>query len=454
MGILIALIACSPRVTPQLENLSQNLVTPSSTVSFHETLPPIITQTPTNAQVPTSVMVPTNTSLPTNIAIPKSDLLRNCLVLSSSSDKQVLTSNILLVSEGVFRDLFLLNPLSHQKTLISKIHTPFAISSDYQQLAYIDSNQQLTIYDVDKGVTLVKPVSRNWQGVIKWVNDQTLMIENMPMENGYNKLPASSLVFNLLNDVQQEFLPDFPYMEKLFGGIPRWGNYAFTAAVMDPTLTRVVYLSSGKVDDDAPLVLWDLMQNQEVLSLHGNDFDYGGAPQWFNDGSRFITGLIPVYTSWRGKTYKNVDYELPYKGGYEIASVSRDGDIQLLTFFTTQQKAGAEGLSLSPDEQKVAFWFNSNYESGNHSTKRELAILDLVSGSITSFCITSGVYPYPPVWSPDSNYLLLTISDRYISPDYIGTDRSDVILVNLVAGTYQKVEEQVVGGGWLGTKSP
>jgi hypothetical protein len=85
LGGLFALIACTSRVTPQLGNGSYGNVTPSSTVSFQETLPPIFTETPTNAKIPTSVPVSAHTSLPTITAIPKSDLLRNCLVLSTSS---------------------------------------------------------------------------------------------------------------------------------------------------------------------------------------------------------------------------------------------------------------------------------------------------------------------------------------------------------------------------------
>ena len=143
----------------------------------------------------------------------------------------------------------------------------------------------------------------------------------------------------------------------------------------------------------------------------------------------------------------NIEDGLPYQGGYDLFRVSRDGEVERLTYLTTKYKAIEEGYTLSPDEKYIAFWLVLDAKDPPRSTERQLAILDTETGEITKLCLSGGDFPYPPVWSPDSKYLVVTVSDGRNSI-------SDVLLVDLEQGLATKIAEQSVGRGWMIAERP
>lgn len=282
--------------------------------------------------------------------------------------------------------------------------------------------------------------TKNWWGVIDWINDQKIVIQNMPLKNGQVYPPSSVLVFNLTTGDKSEYEPNYPEIYSFAGGAPNWGIHAFTLASYNNSFSRVAYLASS--NDDSPIILRDVDNQQGLLRLHGNDFDYGGGPQWFKNGSAFIVTVFPVYTDWKGKVYQNFKDNIPYQDGDELALVSSDGDIKRLTFLTQNATVGEEGISLSPSNSKVAFWLNMNYKSGDMQAVRQLAILDIKSGELTNLCLAGGDFPYPPIWSGDENFLLVTVSDTM-------KNVSEVILVDLKDQQAAIISKNSVAAGWL-----
>ena len=78
------------------------------------------------------------------------------------------------------------------------------------------------------------------------------------------------------------------------------------------------------------------------------------------------------------------------------------------------------------------------------SAERQLAILNTETGEITKLCLSGGDVPYPPVWSPDGKYLVVTVT----ASDW-KNEVSDVFLVDLAQGVAAKIAEQAVGVDWM-----
>lgn len=332
--------------------------------------------------------------------------------------------------------------LDNKKTrLIAKVYDSISISPKQDELAYVNEYHNLII--LDSSLRKIKQFNgtKHWWGVIDWMDEQRLIIQNMPLKNGFIKPPASTLLFNLENQETTDYLPNYPEIDILVSGVSNWGNEAFTVTVYNKSLSRVVYPASNN-DDDTPLVLWDTENREEILRLHGNDVDYGGGPEWLRDGSSFIVAVFPSYTSWRGKVYRNFNDEIPYMGGFELAQISFDGKVKRLTYLTKDYVFGAEGISLSNDNTKVAFWLNLNYKSGDMDADRQLAVLDIRSGEITNTCLQGGDFPYPPIWSADDNSLLVTVSN-------IRKNENKVLIVDIDRQQATILTENAIAAGWL-----
>jgi hypothetical protein len=159
------------------------------------------------------------------------------------------------------------------------------------------------------------------------------------------------------------------------------------------------------------------------------------------DGSSFITSFEPLYVHSSGKIMENIVDDLPFLGGVDLMRISRDGEVERLTYFATSNAAMVEGYSLSPDEQSIAFWLTMNAYPASVDS-RQLATLRIPSKEVSATCLISGDYPHPIIWSPDGMYLVATISDWKIN-------QSDVILIDIDNRAAVKITEQALGIGWI-----
>jgi hypothetical protein len=321
-----------------------------------------------------------------------------------------------------------------RKLFEGRISFIMAVSPDHRQLAYTHfAKGPLQIVDSNGALVASRPLPQDWVGVIRWLNMDTLLMEKFM--DFYQS--ASSALYNLKTGEEKELSSRYTGIDlvtKL-----QWENYRYTRAVYDPSLSRVVYPG---------LVLWDLQENRSIVELHqGLDKIFSSAPQWSQDGSFFIAAA-PPQAEVLGTFYKNVTDGLPYKGGYELLRVSRDGQVQRLTTLTTQFNAGEEAFSLSPDEKRIAFWLVPDYGVDPVSkTPKSLAILDMESGEITDLGIPGGESSVAPIWSPDGKYLVVS---RFTADETV--DKSilpDVLLVDLERKQAVRLAEDSVANGWM-----
>lgn len=374
----------------------------------------------------------------------KTPIYEKCVTVSpdwefTGGAKALLFDRILPVQ--AMNNLSILRLKDEEKIVLKNVYFPIATSPDSQKFAYINQKNQLLISDSDGEILEILQGTVNWTGVVAWMNDETILIQSMLIENGKIYPPASILRYDTKTEDKFEYIPDYPDIAPLAGGVPNWGVNSFTLTVYNYRFSRVVYPAWNN-DDDGPVILMDIENKREILRLHGNDFDYGGGPVWLKDDSAFLVAVFPVYKSWREKTYFNFTDNIPYKGGYELALISLDGKVKRLTYLTREFIAGEEGISLSPNNTKVAFWLNLNYTPADRNASRQLAILDIPSGEITNLCIPGGDFPYPPVWSPDENFLLVTVSNAI-------RNESNVYVIDLENSKAKMIAGNAIAVGWL-----
>jgi hypothetical protein len=410
---------------------------------------PSVEITPTNTT--SSRIIHKNTETPspnyTQIATkkPKEILIMHEQCVTSQDSLVTMPNSNILMKDMDF-NLLLMDLPDNEITNLGQVRHfvgGVGISPNHEKFAYIiiETNE---LHIVDFNGTLLKtvPVERNWQSIIQWISNDLLLIENMPLhaDNTVNP-PASSVLFNISREEQvSEFQYEYPNKFFVGNGAPEWGNYYFTQNVFDPSLSRVVY--PGYDETGGALILWDIDTQQKIALFRGSDQNYGGLPQWANNGAYFVAGIQPVYESWDGTTYKNIKDDLPYHGGTDLFQVSRDGEVKRITYLTTKFKAFEEGYKLSPDEKYLAFWLV--LKNGNPSliSTRQLALVNFQTKEILNLCVDSGDISRQPIWSPDGNYLLITVSNWE-------KEVSDVYIIDLNNGVSIKVMERAIGVGWL-----
>jgi hypothetical protein len=276
-------------------------------------------------------------------------------------------------------------------------------------------------------------VSAKWSVIIQWVDQDNLLI-NQYRDFSTTYVPTSSILFNPFTDKQKEYPPDYPNMPKYFSSpFHSWSTYSYSLVIYDPLFSRAIYpgYGDGENQNDTMLIFRDLQNRKEIGHFFVDSIGNGeGAPQWKQDGSSVIMAINPQVMK-SGKTiFDNIKDGLPYKGGFDLFDVSRDGIIKRLTYLTTQFHAYEGAFSLSPDGNRIAFWLNLH----------RLAVLDTTNGNITNLCLTGGENLYSPVWSPDGKYLVMTTDNN---------ESSGTFLIDLQQKAAVKLFENAVVQGWL-----
>jgi Tol biopolymer transport system component len=368
----------------------------------------------------------------------------------ATSEGIVILEDEAIQGEHTSFDVFLLDMATGAKTKLAKQNeslADFAISPDRKRMAYervrfdkprgtiIDDH--LVIATADGQVQKTIPWEKGWVGIPGWLDDERLVI-NMagrdPDESTANK-PATFLMLNPFTGERRILRPDFPdiYAEYPVIDWERWSE-----TVYDPTLTRVVYLSSR----DA-YVLWDLESNRALATLSSQ---FLHPPRWSPDGTQFVVAANP---------------DQQYDIGFELFSISRDGQqITPLTNLRAYSPADMWSYSWSPDGSRLAFWLSTDPQSvalgWNDYTTQRLAVLDLTAQTVTDYCIPLdeytgdpllGTIPFfasgvtSPIWSPNGQQLI--VESRYAQ------DASRVILVDVVQGFAVQIAENMMPAGWM-----
>jgi hypothetical protein len=385
-----------------------------------------------------SALKVTETIESTNVIYPDTKIIKGCVTFS---ENPISLGGIFVVTnyDTIKNELYDMN--SDSVITIGDFGTGhemsgmFAISPDFQRIAYLDRYNSLVKIINSSGKRLfTRQVPREIEGVISWIGQNGLMLEK---NDGYIFRNPFSVFFDIDTGIFREYqsnYPDFVSSDQYY----EWGNYEFSHAVFNNDLTRVLYFY---VDQNTQGIrLWDLI-NQKVVAQWSGIYPKAGPPQWFRNGSGFIAG-IPTDGSFGDMSIMNIESSLPYKSGEDLYKVSRDGELTRLTYLTIQNTAEEKAVALSPNEQFIAFLLNLKADK---SEVGDLSVLDIKSGIIKNYCISDdyGTNVTNIIWSPDSKYLVISMFDE-IYPHAI-----KVILIDLIENTAYSIDKNIMVDGWV-----
>jgi Tol biopolymer transport system component len=421
-------VSLTVTVTPRVMTAA-----PTATVSPTPTLStptPSLSPTRTSTASKTPIPTPTATSTPT--ATPKT-FVSQCLEVATSLPQDSKSSGVIVLFDYFKTGLnYLLDMKTGKQTVLTQKEREniqyLNVSPDGKWLAYWsnrDRPAQVTLKDSwlviatsdGKPFKLV-PWGKDWWTIAGWLDKERVLITSIPKKQ-YD--PASLVVLNPFSGERQEFAPDYPDFSKT-----DYLDWNLSRMVFDSTLTRVVYPSFG--EKLRSIALRDI-QNNRLLASVPAVLACSLEPQWSADGKRvFLTGLTSE-NAWKADTCNQ-----------DLYSIDRDGVIIRLTQFADAYSKFRIGhFSLSPDGQKIAFWFRIEANQ-----VEQLAVLDLATGAVTNTCVPGFMYglAWNPIWSPDSQQLA-------IQNIYDEQNHSYTILVDLVHGWAARITENLSPDGWM-----
>jgi len=317
----------------------------------------------------------------------------------------------------------------------------FSVSPNQNWLAYYESefNQpdaNLIVAGVNNQIYKTLPWESEW-GSFRWLDNENLIMR-MIAQNGSSSVidyHPDFLVLNPFTGARQILKVNFP---NIYDPAP-WPDWdGWGVSVYNLTLTQAVYLEGG-VSGPFNYVLWDIQHKRQVANLQISD-DLNAVPRWSLDGKQFA--FAPSLAA-KIKEYPS----------YELFDVTEAGDIKQLTHLTEYYPwVYIEDLSWSPDSRYIAFWFTHwpHNENPSYDTTgdRYLAVLDMTTDLVTSYCIngennaTMGIRKYPPpLWSPDSKQIVV---QSQVTPDSFKT-----ILIDIQENRAFYVGDNLEPFGWM-----
>jgi hypothetical protein len=359
---------------------------------------------------------------------------RMCATINNE-DKFITSGRIILVDEK--NRLIMYDIRSKQRKYFGETKS-VAVVVEPTKLAYIDNiSNDLKIISNDMECMNEIPAQGKWYGVVDWADEEKVLIEEIQTrEDGTMILPSLLILVDYSTEEIDEIPSNYPNMYLYTYGFPRWGKYSKYAIVLNSLLDRLVYLYD---EPEGPqLVLWDCIRNTEIHHLYIHDYYYnGGEPIWTDDGVEFVASVPIKYKANTGEEYINIDDDIPYYGGNELVSVTKDGKVDRLTYFTTVDKAEQNNKAWSPDGKIIAFWMKNNI----NEDKWEIGLLDKETKKVINLCVGGGDGSMPIHWSPDGNNVITSYYDDNNYQNVV------IIDINTLTGTTLDIQEYILG--WM-----
>lgn len=291
-------------------------------------------------------------------------------------------------------------------------------STDSSVFAYTnwfdEEKKILTVRTVDETINL--QWEDNWDTLVRWLDNENIQINE-------SKSPTTSqIILNPFENKSKRLVSDFPDIYSLDPKV-NWEGLSLVS--YSSNLRFAVY---PRLSDDLSLVLIPTYQNGLVSKLY--PVDIKSYPQW----SAFGTFII-------GKPLK-ID-EKGWLKGYELFEVGLGGSINQLTNFSEKYEyPHIENYRWSPNYENISFWFRKDYRS---SVPAYLGVKNLLSQKTNLTCIKNNdfIFTTPPVWSPDSNYLIISTNQ--------GVEKERLVIIDVINSKYQTLnfEFQLAPIGWI-----
>ena len=470
---IFLLTGCSPAVpAPATPTTAPIPVTNTATLTVPVTstaspLPAISTATlrvtvsPTESPIPVNITEPaTSEAAPATIEIVsasqylKDVLASPCIPLKDGPPAELHLPGMLLGLRDIIP--YAVDPNSGAVTgqLVSNpirdglIQQDYTLSPNGKWLTYVASYGDVNELIVEPASNILTNSSK---GRITWKPNQTFQLVGW--------LNNNEIALTLLKDKEKFLFPPTLIRNPFTGeqhkfaleNMPNFLNYypdmngaylLSTSTLMpDPTLTRMVYLTS--LDDGIKGALFDL-QNKKILtnfSIERDPLGGNNAPLWSPNGSDFvIMGLT-----------KDVNYT-------EWFQITKDGDIRQLTNFgDTGLNHGYSYWNTSRSWDGRYLAFEMTYDKSKSDGK--YLIMNLTSQTPQGFCIgpismRESQNLLHPVWSPDGKYVV--IADVSDATDLLANTFGRWILVDVEKREAYQLSQDIhlYAIGWMAVDDP
>ncbi len=320
------------------------------------------------------------------------------------------------------------------------------VSPDSRWLAFYDmDSQQVVVTDYD-GTPILKMAAPNGKFEPSyWLDNQLLVLNhifNAELDYDFRYESANGLILlNPFTGTQQEWLPEFQNQAIHYG----YDWLVKSYLVFNPDLKYLAYPIDLETSGQSAIILWERQKQLELARIYTQS-----PPVWSPGGTGFVISAPLVY----GKNALNKSTEdvvnfndgLPYFDGSDLFFVDASGELKRLTYFATEGWPIEHGYSWSPSGQSIAFWLQylPNF------TSPKPVIVSLATQNVIDFCETKKlptnqfnlpIYPPDPVWSPDENYLVITLLDQQF--------KEQVLLVDVKNGNSWELASNMDAKGWM-----
>ena len=300
--------------------------------------------------------------------------------------------------------------LTHAKT----IEIPYAlivVSNQAEEYGRIDFPDDWTFYN--------------------WLNNEQLLFRQYRTTKDISREQYNLVAINFLDQDQQTLSSEFP---NIFLGIYwSWGTPTF----YNPNAAIVMYHEYDNDTNQSYSIFFDVEENKLIAKMASDDW-----ARWSSDGSRML--LISDIENDIISTNQEI---------YLFDAAARE--ITQVSFFKEQYEELAIELPVwSPDNRFIAFWMKT--DSLVETSK--LAVLDTETFTVDVFCHEINPHPFrfglvesllyqeiqvnstSPIWSPDSQYILIENNKK---------GESDTLLVDLQNHEIIKIADQARPVAWL-----
>ena len=397
--------------------------------------------TPTLKIQPTSTSSPTvQTSLTPTIEISATTALVNpvfvdCIDISKSfQDNMKLEGQLVLGMLGGGYYLF---------DLKSSIKTPLLNGNeDIFDLDVSPNGSQLLLLDCSEAQCMGKVVSANgvvntfpnkkeWR-IIHWLDNVHLAIvhDNEPLNSVIVLNPFTGEELSVELNLPHPFYMSTPSKKSVL------------ISIIDPTMTRVIYFDTEGL---GRIILWDIQKEKILAWLPfsisikspitsiGIDYLHG----WSPDGTQYITTSPDISSSLIEDIF-SVE---------ELYSITSRGGVTQLTHFGDEYRfVRIREYRWSPDGRYIAFWFQTNIDDNPPDGEiYRLGIIDTTTSTFIDPCLIGAnkdKSAFLPIWSPNSDQLLLRILD--------GDGKFRLFILDLPGGKLYQLDEAMFPEGWIG----
>lgn len=408
-------------------------------VTATETTFPSPSATPINTRSP-SPQSPTKTSTPTPVPeeptiVPEARLDIRCLQIVEDFPPAVEVSGGIVFSGG-YQNYFIWNLESGDHIPLPKnAYLDFSPSPDGRLMAFSELEEEKIGW-----VRIVTPTGQlersfpwedGWFRLIGWLDNEHLMIDREA------ERLHTTVILDLGSGQAQEYSNDHPNAYYIDAPYKGWGGNSYTAASYSPNLDRAVYLGLSSDSSDVSYIIWDIKEEKIVSEIitPANDA-FNQPPIWSASGD----GFIVAYSMREIKLIGFIPDD-------ELYWITRDGEITRLTNLSAHFAIGTDirNYNPSPDGRYIAFWLAGNPPAEYHDRIMELAVLDLQTEEVTSYCVKGDFRQggLQPIWSPNSKQLLIESESN--------NGKTDILLVDIERGVAVKITEELQPFGWLAT---